>query len=770
MADDKQEIEGQPLYPQAPDEGAAGTPEPWGARTRVVGERRPRVDAYDRVSGAAVFPSDLVLPGMVYGAILGSPHPNARVVSVDTSEAEAMPGVYAVISRNNPDANPDWPYGGGYTGKLFYDHCRFEGDAVAAVAAESPYRAADALRAVRVEYETLPFVSDPQAALEPDAPAVHEGGNRAGSSTYARGDLEQGLEDADVVIEQTYRAASQMQTPLEPHGCVARWDGDRLTLWESTQGVYRVQSQVAEVLNMPLARVRVSGHYVGGAFGSKLKAGKYSVAAALLARRINRPVKLFLTREQTFLTMGNRPPAVMTVKLGAKRDGRLTAIRYEAVGTGGAYKAGGTSLLDWLAKDLYRCPNVRTELTDVYINAGPARPFRAPGYVQCSWAMEQAMDALAEKLGMDPVELRLRNIPAGTQARDDKPYTTDGLRLCIEQGAEAFGWKAARANAEKGRDSHLRRGVGMGAANWYVGDGGPPSTVIVRLFADGTANLNMGASDIGTGTKTVMAMVLAEELGLDPDGIQIEHADTATTQFATPSGGSKTVPTEAPAVRRACLAVKDQLMDMAAAQLNAARDKVVFAGDSIRTADGFESVKVRDLGGLKRQKVVVGVGQRQANPQGVSITPFAAQFCEVEVNVLTGEIRLLRMLGTNESGRVINRLTWDGQLVGGVTMGVGFAATESRVLDGPTGKLCNKNWHDYKLPTALDVPAELVSDPVMLSDEQANIVGAKGLGEPVTIPTGGAIANAVYHAIGVRMTDTPVNPVTLMGRLNSKEG
>jgi CO/xanthine dehydrogenase Mo-binding subunit len=768
MADDETEIEGQPRFPQAPDAGAGGRPQSWGESTRVVGERRPRVDGYDRVSGAAVFPSDVVLPGMVYGALLGSPHANARVISVDTKAAEAMPGVYAVISRNTKDANLDWDHGD-YAEKLFPDACRFEGDLVAAVAAESPYRAFDALREIRVEYETLPFVSDELAALQPGAPEVHSGGNRAKTSSYQRGDVEGGFAASDVVIEETYRTAAEMQTPLEPHGCVARWDGDRLTVWESTQGVYAVQAKVAEVLDLPLSRVRVIGHYVGGAFGSKLRTDKYSIIAALLARRINRPVKLFLTREQTLLTMGNRPPATMTVKAGAKQDGTLTAIRFTGVGASGAYPAGGTSLLDWLAKDLYLCPNVSTELTDVYINAQPARPFRAPGYVQCSWAMEQMMDALAERLGVDPVALRLRNIPDGTQARDDKPYTTDGLRLCIEQGAEAFGWQEARRAAAERRDGHLRRGVGMAAANWFVGDGGPPSTIIVRLYADGTANLNMGASDIGTGTKTAMAMVVAEELGVDPDAIQIEHADTATTQYATPSGGSKTVPTEAPAVRRACLSVKDQLMDMAAAQLGRERGEIVFAGDRLRTADGLESLAVTELDVLKKQKVVVGVGERKPNPQDVSITPFAAQFCELEVNTLTGEVRLLRMLGTNESGRVINRLTWDGQLVGGVTMGVGFARTEFRVLDGPTGKLCNKNWHDYKLPTALDVPAEVVSEPVLLSDEQANIVGAKGLGEPVTIPTAGAIANALYNAVGVRMRDTPINPLTLIDQLASEE-
>ncbi|MDZ7754564.1 MAG: xanthine dehydrogenase family protein molybdopterin-binding subunit [Gammaproteobacteria bacterium] len=768
MAEEGKGIEGQIPFTQAPDAGAAGEAEPWGERTRVVGQRRPRVDGYERVSGAAVFPSDVVLPGMVYGAMLGSPHANARVKSIDTAAAAAMPGVYAVISRNTGDANPAWSYGDGHQGRLFEDHCRFEGEAVAAVAADSPYRAADALRAIAVEYEELPFVSDVARALDDDAPGVHPDGNLAGESDDARGDVEQGFAAADVVLERSYRVESQMQTPLEPHGCVARWDGDRLTVWESTQGVFAIQGELAEVLGLPLARVRVIGHYVGGAFGSKLRTDKYAVAAALMAQRINRPVKLFLTREQTLLTQGNRPPTLMTLRVGAKKDGTLTAIHFEGTGASGAYRAGGTALLDWIAKDLYRCPNVRTHLKDVYINAQPARPFRAPGYVQCSWAMDQMMDELATELAMDPVALRLKNIPGGSQARGDKPYTTDGLRRCIEEGAAAFGWQQAKASGNG--EGHVRRGVGMAAANWFVGDGGPPATVILRLYVDGTANLNMGASDIGTGTKTVMAMVVAEEFGMGPDAIQVEHADTATTQFATPSGGSKTVPTEAPTVRRACLAVKDQLMDMAAAQLGRSREEIRFAGDRLETTDGLEAVAITDLDALKNQKVVVGVGERRPNRDDVSITPFAAQFCEVEVNTRTGEVRLLRMLGTNESGRVINRLTWDGQVVGGITMGVGFAQTESRVLDGPTGKLCNKSWHDYKLPTALDVPDEVVSAPVMLNDREANIVGAKGLGEPVTIPTGAAIANAVYDAVGVRMSDTPINPETLVARIHHQEG
>ncbi len=759
-----QNIEGQTPFTQAPDNPAEDKAEPWGEQTRIVGRRHGRIDGFERVSGGAVYPSDVSLPGLLHAAILGCPYPHARIKGVDASAALKLPGVHAVISSADADANPEWHQGG----RIFNDTCRYEGEPVAAVAADNPYIAADALKRILVSYEELPYVSDMESALADGAPKVHPDGNTVKTDSYSRGDLKQGLEQAAVQVSGQYRTASEMQTPLERHGCVARWEGDQLTVWESTQGVYAVQSRIAETLGLPLTRVRVIGHYMGGAFGSKLDAGGYSIIASVLAKRTGRPVKLFVSREQTLLTMGNRPPTRMDIRLAARQDGGLTAIEFTGRGASGAYSAGGASLLDWLAKDLYQCDNVATELEDVYINAGPARPFRAPGYVQCAFAVEQAMDALAEKLNMDPVALRLKNIPKGSPAKDNLPYTTDGLRLCIEQGAQHFGWEAARAEAAKRQDGPIKRGVGMAAANWFVGDGGPPCTVIVRLYADGTANLNMGASDIGTGTRTVMAMVVAEELGLELDAISVENADTGTCQYATPSGGSKTVPTEAPTVRRACLAVKDQLLDMAAKQLGAGRDQVVFAGSEIRTADGFESLKIRDLDRLSNQKVVVGLGERRHNPDDVSITPFAAQFCELEVNTRTGEVKLLRMLGANESGRVINRLTWDNQLIGGVTMGIGFALTEGRVLDGPTGKLCNANWHDYKLPTALDIPPELISDPVMLNDDQANIVGAKGLGEPVTIPTAPAIANAIYHATGVRPMATPINPLDLLPRLNQE--
>ena len=757
--------------PETPDPGSA--PKPWGS-TSMVGRRQPRVDGYELVSGRAVYPSDVSLPGMLYGAVLRSPYPNAIVKSLDTRAAESMPGVQAVLTGESSDANPAWSYPNDVKGRIFESHCRYEGEAIAAVAAETAYQAGDALGAIKIEFEVLPATVDELKALQPGAPLVHDGGNRVKPpERYQRGDVDRGFAEADVILEQTYRTECEIHTPLERHGCVAKWDRGRLTLWQSTQGVYRVQSQAADILGMPLSKVRVIGRYMGGGFGSKLQAEKETIIAALLAKKTGRPVKLFLSREETFIAAGNRPPANMRLKAGVKKDGTLTALDFTCVATSGAYPAGGTGGIDWQIKDLYQCPNVRTELSDLYTNACPSRPFRAPGHPQGAWALEQMMDALAEEIAMDPVELRLKNIPAVSQARTgNPPYTSTGFRQCLTDGAKSFGWREVRsAIASSNKDRNWRKGVGMAGGMWVVGGGGPPATIIVKLFADGSVSLNMGASDIGTGTRTVMALVVSEELGVKPDLIDIENADTATTQYATPSGGSKTVPTESPAVRAAAIHVKQQLLAMAAEELKEKPASLTMKGGTILSlADPSKKIKVTDVAGLKKQGLIVGIGYRGPNPANRAINPFAAQFCEVEVNIKTGEVRILRFLSANDSGRVMNRLTFDSQVIGGITMGIGLAMTEARILDrNQTGKIVSGNWHDYKIPTAMDVPADIVSVPIDSPDNEANTTGAKGLGEPVTIPTAAAVANAVYNATGLRLTSTPISPLVLRRALAARE-
>jgi xanthine dehydrogenase YagR molybdenum-binding subunit len=742
--------------PETP--GSGEWPDPW-QNTEIVGTRVPKVDGYERVSGTAVYPHEVSLPDMLHGAVLRCPHAHAKVLKIDTSKAEKMPGVQAVLTGDSPGADMPWyERRGTFSSKLFDPHCRHEGDEVAAVAAETPLQAIDAIRAIEVEYEVLPFVIDDEAALDPSAPAIHEGGNVVGEPyVRERGDIAAGFAEADVVVERTYRTKCEIHAPMEPHGSVARWDGNRLTIWDTTQGVYSIQQGMARAMGLPLANVRVIGHYMGGGFGAKLEVGKYTVYAALMAKMTGRPVKIFLPREDCMLVTGNRPGNTMKVKIGAKNDGTLTAIDYKSLGSTGAYTYHAAT--STMAAYLYTCPNLRTEDTTVYINAGKARPMRAPGFPQCAWALEQAMDELGQKLEMDPIDLRLMNIAEELQAEEGVPFTSNQLAECLRKGAAEFGWPEARESARG--DGHLRRGVGVAASFWGYA-GGPPSTVIVKLYSDGSVNLNMGASDIGTGTKTWAAMIVAEELGVAVERIQIEHADTGTTQYATSSGGSKTVPSDSPAVRAAAYRVKQQLMQMAAEQLEVEESDLELRDLKISSrSDSEKTVEVTDLDKLDRQGVVIGTGYREPNPEDKVTFPYAAQFCEVEVNTRTGEVRLLRFLGAHDSGRVLNRLTYDNQVFGGIVMGVGLGMTEERVLDRQTGKMANANFHDYKVPTMKDVAVEHICVPIDVPDNEFNTTGTKGLGEPATIPTAAAIANAVADAVGFRVTDSPLNPTRL---------
>lgn len=752
--------------PETPDnETTAGA---W-RETSVVGTRQPKIDGYERVSGSAVYPHDVVLPDMLHGAILRCPYAHARVVSIDTSAAEKMPGVRAVITGQSPGVDIPWYTRGGRAHSTLFDAtCRHEGEEVAAVAAETPAQAYDALRAIIVEYEPLPFVIDDRAALDPGAPKVQPSGNVVGEPTVrSRGDIEAGFAEADVVVESTYTTSCQIHTPLEPHGSVARWDGNRLTVWDTTQGVYPIQATLAGTFGLPVSNVRVVGHYMGGGFGAKLETGKYTVIAAILARMTARPVKIFLPREDCMRVTGNRPANTMRIRLGARSDGTLTAIDYDSLGSTGAYPYNAAT--GALVAYLYRAPNLHAVDTTVHTNTGKARPMRAPGVPQAAWCLEQAMDELASKLGMDPLELRLKNLVDELQ-RDDEPtpYTSNGLRACLEKGAEAFGW--AEARARKRDDGPVKRGVGLAAGQWFY-PGGPPSTVIVKLHADGSANLNMGASDIGCGTKTWAAMIVAEELGVPLEKIQVEHADTATTQYATPSGGSKTVPSDSPAVLAAARSVKHQLIRFAADQLEVPVDELSYADFAVTSrTDPDKTVPVTEIEMLGRRGVIIGTGYRDPNPEDTATFPFAAHFCEVEVDTRTGEIRILRFLGAHDSGRVLNRLTYDNQVYGGMAMGIGLGVTEERILDRRTGKMVNANLHDYKVPTMLDVAAGHECLAIDVPDNAFNSTGTKGLGEPATIPTAAAVGNAVADAIGIRVTGAPLTPRAVLQALHAAAG
>lgn len=739
----------------------------WGsdAPMSVVGRSVPRVEGPEKVTGRARYTYDVRLPGQVYARVLRSPLPHARIRAASTARAEELPGVRAAISSADAPAI-EW-----YDGSALFDHTvRFVGDEVAAVAADSEEVAGDALGLIEVDYDPLPFVLTLEEALQPGASKVRDTGNVAGEpKVYRRGDAESALRDADVVIDEVYTTQTALHNCLEPHGCTAAWDGDRLTLWDSTQSVFDVREEVAAKLGLPEHRVRVIKQHMGGGFGSKQVAWKHTVIAALLARRAGRPVQLMLDRESENLAAGNRNPTRQRVRLAAKRDGTLTAITARIEQAAGAYMVGGEgSNTSAMFQTLYRSPNIYTEQVTVYTNTGPAVAFRAPGHVEAAFALESAMDELAHALGIDPLELRLRNYASEDQRRG-RPYTSpDSLRLCYERVANIFGWRQARKTTT-GSGSR-RRGFGVAAHDWG-GAGYPPGYAWIKLNSDGTAEVVTGTQDIGTGTKTGLTQVAAEELGLPIGQVVLHLGDTGTGVYAPASAGSATQATIGPAVRAAAAEAKGHLLAAAATMLEVAPADLRIGDGTISVGGAPDrAISVADVTRRIAPHMIQGHGARGPNPDGKSVRTFGVQAAEVEVDVETGEIRVLRVVASHDCGRIVNPMLVDSQVIGGITQGLGFALSEERIVDPRSGIVLNANLEEYKVPTVADVPA-IVHARLDHPDPEANSTGAKGIGEPPLVPTAPAIANAVFDAVGIRMREAPLLRRRLLEALRSaREG
>ncbi|MBN1640475.1 MAG: xanthine dehydrogenase family protein molybdopterin-binding subunit [Anaerolineae bacterium] len=728
----------------------------------IVGHATPRVDGIARVTGQATYTQDIALPGMLIGRFLRSPHPHARVTAIDSRAAEAMRGVWLVWHLFQPP-----PVNRIEGRELFAEELAYQGAEVAFVAAEDERTAEDALARIEVTYEALPFAPDLETAIGQDAPPVFAGEasntiDPAGQ-VYARGDVEAGRAAADVVVDLTFSTPIAAHCCMETHGSVAQWEGDQVTVWHSTQSVWGTRSSVAEVLDIPRGKVRAICDYMGGGFGSKWGAERFTLAALLAARETRRPVKVVLDRAEEQLVAGYRPSSVQRVRLGARRNGTLTAIEHEAWVVTGAHGGGG-SIIGGPAKDLYACPNVRTAVWAVRANADAGRAFRAPGYVEGTFALEVAMDALAGKLGMDPLDLRLANYAEASPARGI-PYTLKGLRESYRLGAEAVGWDARR-RTRQGRGP-WRRGWGMASQIWG-GGGGPPANAEVRLLPDGTADVMAGVQDLGTGTRTIVAQVAAEELGLPLDRVRVVIGDTLSTPFGPGSGGSVTLASITPAVREAAYDARRQLLDLAAYMLgvpDAGPEAFAISGGEITyLSDPQIRISFREVAAKMGDYMITGTGARGPNPDGKALNTFGAHFCQVGVNVETGQVRVLRVVAAHATGRIVNPLTAASQVYGGVTMGLGFATMEERVIDRRTGLQLTANLEGYKVPTIMDVP-RIDAAFVDLVDVEANSVGSKGLGEPPIIPTPAAIANAVADAIGVRVLDLPITPDRVLAAL-----
>jgi xanthine dehydrogenase YagR molybdenum-binding subunit len=725
-------------------------PSPWDDDTElhIVGQRVPRMDAVEKVTGTARYTADVQLPGMLHAAILRAPVARGRVKELDLSLALALDGVRGGATIDDvPDVKID--------GVRLFDHAiHYANQPIAAICADTLEIAQGALNAIVLEIDSESPVVTAEQALAHDAPRVKPGGNthRASPRKASRGDVDAGLRDADVSITREYRTPVALHTALEPHGAVAEWVGGRLTIWESTQGIFMTRREVAKAFNLPQSSVGVIMHYMGGGFGAKNGAPHSTYIAAALAKQTGRPVRCVLDREGEQTDAGNRMATTQRVTLGAKRDGTLTAIEVDvtsALGIGG-----------WLASpakiyhELYQCANVRSTETFVFTNAGAMSSFRAPGHVEGAFGLECAMDALARELRMDPLDLRIRNYARRDQDKQ-REYSNKHLDECYRLGAERFGWSAARSRA---RDSsgRVRRGVGMASITWGAG-GGPPAYATVRINRDGTVDVLTGAQDLGTGARTVMAQIAAEVLGARLGDVRTILGETERLPFASNSWGSITTASVGPAVRVAAEEARDSLFEAASGMLGTDTADLESRESEIHVKSSDRCMLFRDVCEKLGDVMISGHGSRGPNPDKTAIAAFGAQFAEVEVDVETGNVRVLRIVSAHDSGRIINPTLAESQLEGAIIQGLGYALFEERVLDERSGIPLNPTMHDYKIPTIGDVPA-IDAFFVGAADSVANHTGAKGLAEPPIIGTAPAIANAVADALGVDVTAIPLTP------------
>ncbi|MDQ3927879.1 MAG: molybdopterin-dependent oxidoreductase, partial [Chloroflexota bacterium] len=623
---------------------------------------------------------------------------------------------------------------------------------------------------IKLGYEVLPGVVDVEKAAAPGAPPIHPKGNvlldgngNRGES-YSRGDVEQGFRSADVVVEGTYHTPTALHNSFETHGCVASWEGDEITIWESTQYIFGVRGRVAAALKVPESSVRVISEYMGGGFGSKGQTLKHSVIAPLLSRMTGRPIKYMLDRHEENLLSGNRGETLQKLRLGATRDGRLVAIELETLCNIGAYGTWAASVAG-PAQELYTCPHVRTYTLGVRTNLGSHSAFRAPGHVEGTFALESALDELSRQLNMDPIELRKKNHADHDQV-SGKPYTSKYLLESYDMASKLH----AAAGTPTLRDlptGNWKVGTGMGSQVWS-GGGGPPAHALVRLNSDGAIEVICGTQDIGTGVKTALSQIAAEVLGVPLESVRFRLGDTQKGPFAPASWGSITVPSVGPAVRVAAEDARQQLLEIASYFFEVPSSRLQIDAGYV-TVEGREEGRrsIADVLSEVGDYMIVGKGFRGPNPVE-PLRTWGAQIADVAVDTDTGRVRVLRVVAVHDVGRVLNPKGLASQFYGGILQGLGMTLMEDRVVDERTGLVVNANLQDYKVPTIADCP-EMIVSAVDIPDTEANHIGSKGAGEPPIIPTPAAIANAIYDAAGVRVDSLPVTPGRLLQLLQARD-
>ena len=772
------------------------------SQSNIIGQSVLRPDAFDKVTGGKGFPVNVRLPGMLHGKLLRSPFPHARILRMDTSKAERLPGVNAILTPSEAPTNKFHPvfFSPSVAASMIpdmlvlSDRVRFAGQPVAAVAATSPEIAEEALDLIQVDYEHLPAIFDPEETMKPGAPQIHEHAthNIAMKPCLAFGDLEKGFEEADYVFENTYETQRVHTCYMEPRVCVVDSDArGNLTVWSSTQHLFGTREKLASALGIAVSKVRVvRPPYIGGGFGGKLDICYIEPIAALLSLKTHRPVRIEQTRYEDFITTARNPFKVV-LKTGVKKDGAFVARYARSVLDTGAHATHGAVVL--MVHGMYgfllpyRCPNSKWEGFTVYTNNMIGGGFRGYGVPQAAFAVESQIDEICEKLHLDPIEFRLKNAHSEGQAHPFEPsFKLDTYRFsdCLRQGAEQIGWTKRRPPEKN--NGIKKRGMGLACQPlWVSGCVGFPdiyehSGAIVKLNVDGSVDLSMATIDMGCGQTTVLSQIAAEQLGVPMEAVRMTYADTETVPFDAPSHASRVTYSAGNAAKAAAAAAKKRLLEIAGPMLKTppenletnngwvyvkgASEKSLSIADVVKQAespfvrmvpDGMQRTSLQEKG------TVMGFASLAptSNP-----SPATAEFVEVEVDTETGEVKVLRVVYAHDIGKVVNPAGAEGQVEGGFQQGMGYALMENLVFDKENGACLAGDFLCYKMPTAMEMPSEIKS-VFIESNEPSGPFGAKSLAEPCAIVPAPAIANAIYNAIGVRIRDLPITPEKILAAL-----
>ena len=759
----------------------------------VVGKSLNRREALEKVTGKAEYSGDIKLPDMLYGKILGCPYPRARIIKIDASKAEALPGVAAVLTKENTKGWYTYWY---KVPQIAFPECiTFEGQEVVAVAAEDIATAQKALDLVEVEYEILTPMLDKEETLKnPPWPLIadeeYPGSDVFDRKEYVikRGDIDKGFEEADVIVEDTYTTQASYHGTIQTRVCVANWDGHRLTVWDAIQGVWNSKATLAKSLDLDPDNVRVIVKYLGGGFGSKAWSQRITYYAAKLSMMTGRPVRMERTRREEFINHSRRWDCKMYLKMGAKKDGTLTAVYQKAlVNIGAAANEENYYCIQiiWHTSNLHACPNVYLEQVGVYTNLQITGPTRSPLNMPAIFALESHMDRMAEALDMDPLAFRLKNyathcsigvdaaiLPdAAVSDQETKvPYSSKNLVECMKLATEAIGWKNRRGKRGASRGTR-QRGIGMASYLVFQGVGFRPYKAYadVDINHDGTIDLRIGVVDIGGGQQTIFSMIAAEELGVSANDVTVVYGDTQGTRYGPSCHGSRATPELGPAVLQAAAEARQKLFEIAAPQLKTGVKELRSKNGEIYVAsDPSKSMSFREVcTKIDPDNPIRGSGSRAPNPDAPMFSTFGAQAVEVEVDIETGLVKILKIAAAHDFGRAINPKLCTSQIYGGIEFGVGFALSEEGIYDPKTGKLLNTNLHQYKMPTSLDIPD---IKAILTEDEDPYFAySAKGAGENTNAPTPAAIRNAIYDAIGIWFNDLPITPDKIINAIYAKK-